>query len=339
MQVLRRTLLACAAAALALGPVTTALAQDIKPRLIRFGYGLNEQSNQGRAVKVFADQVEKASGGKMKIRAVGAAALGPDVQMQQALIGGAQEMMVGSTATLVGITKEMALWDAPFLFATSAEADAILDGPIGQKVMDKLQDKGLVGLVYWENGFRNLTNSKRPVAKLEDLDGIKLRVMQNNVYLESFKTLGANAVPMPFSELFSALETRAVDGQENPFNTILSSKFYEVQKFLSVTNHVYSPWIVLVSKKWWDTLSKDEQKVLADAARASRDFERRDTREEAGRALAELKGKGMQINELPPAESARMRDKLKAVHATIGQAVGPELWSETQEALVKLRAR
>jgi TRAP-type C4-dicarboxylate transport system substrate-binding protein len=108
--------------------------------------------------------------------------------MQQALIGGAQEMMVGSTATLVGITKEMALWDTPFLFNNTKEADAVLDGPIGQKVKAKLQDKGLVGLAYWENGFRNLTNSKRPVAKMEDLDGIKLRVMQNNVYLDSFKS-------------------------------------------------------------------------------------------------------------------------------------------------------
>jgi len=336
MKTLRRALIVASAAAILAAPLA-AYAQDIKPRLIRFGYGLNEQSNQGRAVRLFAEQVEKNSGGKMKVRAVGAAALGPDVQMQQALIGGAQEMMVGSTATLVGITKEMALWDTPFLFNSAKEADAILDGPLGQKVMDKLQEKGLVGLVYWENGFRNMTNNKRPITKVEDFDGIKLRVMQNNVYLDSFRKLGANAVPLPFSELFSALETRAVDGQENPYNTILSSKFFEVQKYLSVTNHVYSPWIVLVSKKWWDTLSKAEQKILLDAARASREFERKDTREEAGRALAELKAKGMQINELTPAESARMRDKLTQVNAGIAVNVGMDLWNETQAELKKLR--
>jgi tripartite ATP-independent transporter DctP family solute receptor len=335
---IRRTFIATAATLLATAPLAS-MAQDIKPRLIRFGYGLNEQSNQGRAVEVFAEHVEKASGGKMKVRAIGAAALGPDTQMQQALIGGAQEMMVGSTATLVGITKEMALWDTPFLVNSGKEADALLDGPVGKKVIDKLPEKGLVGLVYWENGFRNLTNSKRPVTKLEDLEGIKLRVMQNNVFLESFKTLGANAVPLPFSELFSALETKTVDGQENPFNTILSSKFFEVQKYLSVTNHVYSPWIVLVSKKWWDGLSKDEQKVLMDAAVASRDYERKDTRDEAGKALAELKAKGMQINELTPAESARMRDKLTRVNATIAANVGMELWNETQGELAKIRAR
>ena len=338
MTFLRRTVIA-AAAAVAFSTSFTALAQDIKPRLIRFGYGLNEQSNQGRASKVFADAVEKASGGKMKVRTIGASALGPDVQMQNSLIGGAQEMMVGSTATLVGITKEMALWDTPFLISNAKEADALLDGPVGDKIRAKLQDKGLVGLAYWENGFRNLTNSKRAINKVEDLEGIKLRVMQNNVFLNSFKTLGANAVPMAFSELFSALETNTVDGQENPFNTILSSKFYEVQKYMTVTNHVYSLWIVLVSKKWWDQLSKDEQKILSDAAKLSRDFERKDTRDEASRAVADLKAKGMQVNELPPAESARMRDKLTRVYAQIGADIGMDLWNEAQAELVKIRAK
>ena len=335
---LRRTLVAAASAAL-LSASFSALAQDIKPRLIRFGYGLNEQSNQGRASKVFAEAVEKASGGKMKVRAIGASALGPDMQMQNSLIGGAQEMMVGSTATLVGITKEMALWDTPFLISNAKEADALLDGPIGDKIRAKLEEKGLVGLAYWENGFRNLTNSKRAITKVEDLDGIKLRVMQNNVFLNSFKTLGANAVPMAFSELFSALETNTVDGQENPFNTILSSKFYEVQKYMTVTNHVYSPWIVMASKKWWDQLSKDEQKILNDAAILSRDFERKDTRAEASSAVADLKAKGMQVNELSPVESARMRDKLTRVYAQIGADIGMDLWNETQAELVKIRAK
>lgn len=338
MTFLRRTVVAAATAAV-LTASFSALAQDIKPRLIRFGYGLNEQSNQGRAAKVFAEAVEKASGGKMKVRAIGAAALGPDTQMQQALIGGAQEMMVGSTATLVGITKEMALWDTPFLISNTKEADILLDGPIGEKIKDKLQEKGLVGLVYWENGFRNLTNSKRPVTKVEDLDGIKLRVMQNNVFLSSFKTLGANAIPMAFSELFGALETHTVDGQENPYNTILSSKFYEVQKYLTVTNHVYSPWIVLVSKKWWDQLSKAEQKVLMDAAKTSRDYERKDTRDEASKAMADLKAKGMQVNELSPAEAERMRSKLTGVYADIGKEVGMDLWNDTQKELARIRGK
>ena len=335
---IRRTLIATAVA-LATSTLAPAFAQDIKPRLIRFGYGLNEQSNQGRGSKVFADEVDKLSGGKMKVRLFGAGSLGPDVQMQQALLGGAQEMMVGSTATLVGITKEMGLWDTPFLFNNTQEADAVLDGPVGEKIKAKLEEKGLVGLVYWENGFRNLTNNKRAVTKLEDFDGIKLRVMQNTVFLDSFKTLGANAIPMPFSELFSALETKAVDGQENPYNTILSSKFYEVQKYLTVTNHVYSPWIVMASKKFWDGLSAAEKKVLMDAAVKSREFERKDTRDEGAKALAELKGKGMQINELSATEAGRMRDKLGAINTSIAANVGKELWDEAQAELAKLRKK
>jgi tripartite ATP-independent transporter DctP family solute receptor len=336
MSFIRRTLIAAASVAV-LSASFAALAQDVKPRMIRFGYGLNEQSNQGRAAKVFVDEVAKLSGGKMKVRAIGAAALGSDNQMQQALMGGAQEMMVGSTATLVGITKEMALWDTPFLISNVKEADILLDGPIGDKIKAKLQEKGLVGLVYWENGFRNLTNSKRAITKMEDMQGIKLRVMQNNVFLNSFQTLGANAIPLAFSELFTALETKTVDGQENPFNTILSSKFYEVQKYMTVTNHVYSPWIVTVSKKYWDQLSKDEQKVLQDAAKTSRDFERKDTRAEAAKAMGDLKAKGMEINELSPAESTRMRDKLTKVYALIGADIGMDLWNETQAELKRIR--
>ena len=318
--------------------VTAVQAQEFKPRLIRFGFGLVDQSNQGRAVRYFAQEVEKASGGKMKVRAIGNASLGSDTQMQQALIGGAQEMMVGSTATLVGLAPEMGVWDTPFLFANVREADAVLDGPVGEQVKDKLTDKGLVGLVYWENGFRNLTNSKRPISRLEDLKDIKLRVMQNNVFLDSFKALGANAVPLPFSELFTALETGAVDGQENPFNTVLSSKFYEVQKYLTVSNHVYSPWIVTVSRKWWDGLNPAEQKVLREAAIKSRAFEREDTRAEAQKALAEIKGKGMQVNELPPAEVDRMRKAVDTVNGSIARSVGQQTWDAVQDAVRKARA-
>ena len=169
--------------------------------------------------------------------------------MQNALIGGAQEMMVGSTATLVGVEKDFGVYDLPFLFANEKEADTVLDGPFGQKLIARLPAKGLVGLTYWENGFRNVTNTKRPITRFEDFQGIKLRVMQNPVYIDMFNSFGANAVPLAFAELFTALETRAVDGQENPVNTIQSSKFYEVQKYLSVTKHVYSPWVMTASKK------------------------------------------------------------------------------------------
>ncbi|EWC40914.1 TRAP transporter substrate-binding protein [Stutzerimonas stutzeri] len=310
-------------------------ADDIRPRMIRFGYGLNEDSNQGRAARLLAEQVAKASDGKLKVRTFASASLGSDDQMQNALIGGAQEMMVGSTATLVGISKEMAVWDTPFLFSDPRQADQVLDGPVGRQVMDKLEEKGLVGLVYWENGFRNVTNSARPIDRLEDFDGVKLRVMPNPVFIDTFKRMGANAVPLPFSELFTALETKAVDGQENPYNTILSSKFYEVQKYLSVTNHVYSPWIVTVSKRWWDGLSQTEQGIIMDAAEKARDAEREDTRREASQALAALKERGMQINEVSPEEIQRMREQAKPAIQTVIDTVGQDLFDQVQAEVEK----
>ena len=334
---MKKWLLTAATAALTLSFGAHAYAQNIQPRLIRFGYGLNEESNQGRAARFFAEEVAKRSGGKLKVRTFGAATLGPDPQMQNALIGGAQEMMVGSTATLVGTVKEFAIWDVPFMFANEKEADAVLDGPVGQKLLDKLQEKGLVGIVYWENGFRNLTNSRHKIEKAEDLQGVKLRVMQNPVFIDTFKAAGANAVPLAFAELFTALETKAVDGQENPYTTIVSSKFYEVQKYLTVTNHVYSPWIMTASKVWWDKLSPDEQKILIDAAVASRDFERADTRAEAAKALDQLKADGMDVTVMPPEEVAKLREKAAPVTKTVIDSVGQPLWDEVQAEIRKTR--
>ncbi|WP_434458631.1 TRAP transporter substrate-binding protein [Stutzerimonas urumqiensis] len=311
---------------------------DVRSRMIRFGYGLNEDSNQGRAAKLFAEEVAKASDGKLKVRTFGSASLGSDDQMQNALIGGAQEMMVGSTATLVGITEEMAVWDTPFLFENEQQADAVLDSEVGRKIMDKLEEKGLVGLVYWENGFRNMTNNVRPIEKIEDFEGIKLRVMPNPVFIETFKLLGANAVPLPFSELFTALETKAVDGQENPFNTILSSKFYEVQDYLTITNHVYSPWIVTASKRWWDGLSQTEKGILMEAAAKARDFERKDTRAEGAKALAALKEEGMKVNKISPEVTQQMREKAQPAIQSVIDRVGEDLFQEVQAELEKAKA-
>ncbi|AZS78895.1 MULTISPECIES: TRAP transporter substrate-binding protein [Achromobacter] len=332
-----KTRLLVLATALSCAVAGVAAAADVKPRLIRFGYGLNEESVQGRAARFLAQELEKVSDGKLKMRTFGSATLGSDEQMQGALAGGAQEMMVGSTAPLAGMVKEFGVFDLPFLFNSEKEADAVLDGKVGQDLLKKLEAKGLVGLVYWENGFRNMTNSKHPIVRAEDMQGIKLRVMQNQIALGVFNTLGANAVPMPFSELFTALETRTVDGQENPITTIQSSKFYEVQPFLTITRHVYTPWVVLASKKWWDTLSPDEQKLIRQAAAASRDFERKDSRADSTKAMATLEKAGMKINTVSPEEVARMREKVQPVVDKYTQELGPDLIKQMNDEIQKAR--
>jgi len=320
-------------------PLVTAAAQaaDIKERNIKVGIGLTEDHPQGQSVKKFADIVAAKSGGKMKVKLFAGGALGNDVTMISALQGGTQEMTVPDTATLVGQIKDFGVLNFPFLFNTEQEADAVLDGPFGDKLLAKLPEKGLIGLAFWENGFRQTTNSKRPINSLKDYDGLKLRVMQNPLFIDTFKTLGANAVPMAFTELFTAMETKTVDGQENPVPTIQASKFNEVQKYLTLTKHTYSVWVLMMSKKFWDTLSGDEQKLLKEAAIEAREFERKTIRAASNKALGELKTAGMKVNELPPAEVAKLRAKAQPIIAKYSKEFGEPVANDLYAELKKVR--
>src|SRR6185295_17698974 len=238
------------------------------------------------------------SGGKMKIQPYWDGALGSDLTATQQVRTGSLEMVLTSTAPLAAIVPALGVFDLPFLFNNAREADQVLDGKAGEWFTAKLPPVGAVNLAWWENGFRHATNSKRPITKVEDFSGVKMRVMQNNIFLDTFKNLGSNAVPMAFSEVYSALETKTVDGQENPFANIENSKFYEVQKYLTLTKHAYSPLPFLMSKKTWDGLSPQERAVMQECAIKGRDEERRINRESASASLANLKAKGMLVNEI-----------------------------------------
>ncbi|WP_255474875.1 TRAP transporter substrate-binding protein [Pusillimonas sp. ANT_WB101] len=301
-----------------------AVAKDIKTRIVRFGYGLADTSPTGKATRFFADEVGRLSDGKMKVKTYGNGSLGSDEQMQNALIGGSQEMTFVSTAPLAGLVKQFGVFDLPFLFDNEKVADAVLDGPEGRKLLDMLPPKGLIGLLYWENGFRNITNSRHEISKASDLDGIKLRVMQNQVALSVFNGLGANAIPMPFTELFTALETKTVDGQENPLSTIQTSKFYEVQPYLTISNHVYTPFVLLASKQWWDGLSADEKQVIDEAAKSAQVFQRKESREGNVAALAFLKEHGVKVSTFSTAQKEVIREKLEPIVSGLKKDIGPE---------------
>lgn len=324
------------AAVLASALAAPALAQDIHERTIRFGHLNNPDHPMSMGAKKFAELVAAKSGGKLTVKEFPASQLGNELQQQSALQGGVQEMTAPAPTSLAGIVKEFGLLDLPFAVSNFRQADALVDGPVGKALLAKLPEKGLVGLAFFDLGFRNVTNSKRPITKAEDMDGLKLRVIPNPVFLDTFKSFKANPVPMPFAELYSALETKAVDGQENPYSVILSNKMFEVQKYLSATNHVYAANIILVSKKFWDKLSPVEQKILQDAALEARDYQRKVSREVAGKAVDELKAKGMQFNELAPAELARMRTLVKPVHDKFAAEYDPALVKLYQSELDRI---
>ncbi len=331
----RHFLLSLAALCVAASPATHA--QDIQERTIKFGHLNNTDHPVSLGVKRFAELVLAKSGGKLKVQEFPSSQLGNELQQQSALQGGVQEMTAPATTSLAGIVKEFGLVDFPFSVSSFAQADALLDGPLGQALIARLPERGLVALGYWDLGFRNVTNSKRAITKPEDLEGLKIRVIPNPVFLETFKAFKANPVPMAFAELYGALEAKAVDGQENPYAVILSNKFFEVNKFVSATNHVYAANIMLVGKRFWDRLSPVEQKIMTDAANETRAYQRQMSRAAAATAVGELQAKGMQFNELTPAEQARMRQIAKPVTDKFAASYDPAIVKLYNDELAKAR--
>jgi tripartite ATP-independent transporter DctP family solute receptor len=314
-----------------------ALAQDIKDRTLKFAHQNSKEHPQGQGVAKFAELVAQKSGGKIKVQQFAGGQLGGDLQNVSALQGGTVDLVVLNTGLLVGIVKETALVDLPFLFNTPQEADAVMDGPFGKKLAEKVAEKNLINLGYFELGFRNITNSKRPINKMEDIAGLKLRVLQSPLFIDTFSALGANPTPMPFPEVYSALEQKVVDGQENPVSVILDSKFAEVQKNLALTRHIYNPQSVLISKKTWDSMSAAEKKIIQDAATEATAYQRKLNRDKSNEALEALKKAGMQVTELPPAEVAKIREKLKPVVAKYAAQAGDQTFGELNAEIAKVR--
>ena len=314
-----------------------ALAQ-VETRTITVSNGVAETHPVANGIDAMQACFDEKTGGAWTLAAFWSGALGSDLDATQALRSGTQEMVVTSTSPLVGIEPALGVFDLPFLFADETEADAILDGEFGTMISDKMEASGLVNLAYWENGFRNLTNNLRPVTKLEDLDGMRVRVMQNDIFLDTFSTLGANAMPMAFGEVFTALETGTIDAQENPYVTIDTSQYSEVQDYLSETRHAYTPFMLLFSKALFDTYSAEEQQILRDCA-----IEGQVVQREAGRALsqeslARVQEAGMEFNQLEPAEVERIREATAAVYERASATIGADVVDAMTAALDELRA-
>jgi tripartite ATP-independent transporter DctP family solute receptor len=323
-------------ATVAMAAAGFASAQDIKERTLKFGLNGPEGHPAVAGMKAFAESVSAKSGGKIKVQLFLNGALGSDQAVVSSLKGGTIEMAVMNSGILASEVKALEIFDFPFLFANEKEADAIADGPIGHKMHAQLLDKGIVGLSYWELGFRNITNSKRPINKVEDIEGLKLRVIPNAINVDWVKALGANPTPLPFPEVYAAMEQRAIDGQENPISVIAANKFWEVQKYVALTNHQYNPQSVIFSKKVWDSLSATEKKIIDDSADAATKNQRAQSRAALAANLELLKKNGMVITQFSPAEVAKLREKMKPVIDKHSAAVGPVV-AEVQAELAKMR--
>ncbi|MFN5882020.1 MAG: TRAP transporter substrate-binding protein [Burkholderiales bacterium] len=281
------------AAALAAGFMSTASAQTT----MKISISVAQNSHQGVAIDTFAREVDKRTGGRYKVQGFYSGALGGERESIEAVQLGTQELTFSSTGPVPNFVPEARILDIPFLFRDKAHARAVLDGPIGQEMLVKFEPKGFKALAWGENGVRHMTNNKRPVNAPDDLKGLKMRTMENPVHVTAYKGLGIVTTPMAFPEVFTALQQGTVDGQENPLSVIMSAKFEQVQKHLSLTGHVYSPAIFLMNKGAFEKLSAADKQAFVDAAREAVKANRARVDEDDAKGVAELRSKGMQVVE------------------------------------------
>jgi tripartite ATP-independent transporter DctP family solute receptor len=273
--------------------------------VLKIGYATAKDSHYGVGSTVFCDEVEKGTQGRYKCQHFPNSALGGEREEIEAVQLGTQDLVNTSTGPLGNFVPEVKIFDIPFLFRGYDHARHTMDGPIGQDVLKKMQAKGLIGLAWTENGFRHMTNNKHPIVHASDASGLKMRTMENKVHMEGYKTFGILPTPMAFPELFTALQQGTVDGQENPIPVILSAKFAQVQKYLSLTGHVYSPAVIILSPKVWNALSESDKKVFVEAAQKGAAAQRKKVNDDEANGIAQLKKDGMQVVEQVDGESFR----------------------------------
>ncbi|MGE5142101.1 MAG: TRAP transporter substrate-binding protein [Acidobacteriota bacterium] len=277
--------------ALAFGLAGSAVGQTT----LRINIALAQNSHYGVAIDTFAREVERRTAGRYKVQTFYSAALGAERESVEAVQLGTLDLTLTSTGPLPNFVPEIAILDIPFLFRDYAHARAVLDGPIGQELLAKFPAQGMVGLAWGENGFRHMTNSKRPVNGPQDLRGLKMRTMENPIHIEAYREFGILPTPMAFSEVFTALQQGTVDGQENPLSVITAAHLDQVQKYLTLTGHVYSPAVFLMNKARWDGLSAADKQAFIDAAKEGVKANRARVDDDERKAVAELRAHGMTV--------------------------------------------
>jgi len=328
---IKRVALACLASALT---CATAWAQ-VNARL---GHFMPESHAQGIAMNKFAESVQKYSNNTINIKVFHSGVLGGDDKMLQAVQAGTLDFYIGVLTPLSSRVKEIQIWDLPFMFANTKEAYALLDGPSSRIIFEKLEAAGVVGLTWTGLGFRELSNSKHPVTKLSDIDGLKIRVMGTPVALDTWKALGANPTPMAISEVFTALEIKAIDGQENPLQNIYSNKFYEVQKYISQTNHVYSPSALVVSRSFWEKLPDAGKAAVSKAAKEAGVYQREMLDSSEKDMIGKFEAAGVRVDSIPAAELAKIQEKVKPVVAKFAPQIGEDFVHGFYAEIEKVRA-
>lgn len=277
------------------GEETTETSDDGDVITLKVGHTLSSTSHYQEGLEYFKEILAEKTDGRMDVEIFPDGSLGGERDMVEGLQIGSVDLVLTSTGPMSGFVEEITVVDLPFLFRDAEHAHNVLDGEVGQDLLDKLDSIDLKGLAWWENGFRNITNNERPVEKPEDLDGLKLRTMENDIHMASFRELGVDPTPMAFPELFTAMQQGVVDGNENPIPVIYSSRFYEVQDYLTMSRHFYNPSILLTSTDFFAGLEPDLQEALEEAAVEAGIFEREVVQRMDEEYVDELEAEGMEV--------------------------------------------
>ena len=312
----------CALAVAAGAALAVSVAPAVAQTTLKMNISVSQNSHYGAAVDTLAREVEKRTNGRYKIQNFYSGALGAERESIEALQVGTLDLTMTSTGPVPNFVPEVAILDIPFLFKDYAQARATLDGPIGQEMLGKFPAKGLVALAWGENGFRHMTNNKRQVMAPDDLKGLKMRTMENPVHMQAYKAFGIIPTPMAFTEVFTALQQGTVDGQENPLSVISAAKFEQVQKYMTLTGHVYSPALILMSKAQWDKLSAADKQAFSESAKEAVKANRARIDEDERKAVADLRSKGMTIVE--NVDKAKFQAALGPTFAEFGKKFGQE---------------
>jgi len=274
-----------------------ALADQDKEIVLKFGHVLAPSHPYNLGAIKFKETLEANSPQPVKVEIFPSSQLGSERDLTEGMQLGTIDIAI-VPGVIANFAPKMRVLDLPYIFRDREHTYKVLDGEIGKELASGLPSVGLRLLAYWENGFRQITNNKRPIYTPEDLKGIKIRVPENKAYLKTFEKWGANVITMSFGELYVALQQGTVDGQENPLAIIDTNKFYEVQKYLSLTSHLYCPAQVLISEITWKKLSPEMQEAVVKAAEEARDYERQLLFERDSSYLANLKDHGIQVNKV-----------------------------------------
>ncbi|WP_431803500.1 DctP family TRAP transporter solute-binding subunit [Halobacillus andaensis] len=311
--------------------INTLQAAGKETKTMRLAVVTSEDRSLTKGLYKFQEIVEEKTNGEINVEVYANGVLGGDREVLEGLQLDTIQGTTMSTGPIAQFAERYQIFDLPFLFPDRESAYDVIDGPVGDQLLDDLEDQNLKGLAYMENGFRQLTNNKKEISNVEDIQGLDIRTLENELHMSIWNQLGANPTPISYTELYLALEQGTVDGQENPVGNVTTANFYEVQEYLTKTNHVYNASAFMVSKPFWDSLTEDQKDVMSEAAIESRDYQRELNQEESEEGYDLIEKEGMTVTELSEKERQEMVEAVRPVYEKYESILGEDLLNQVFE--------